>query len=98
MITGAKRAIEQKNVKEVAEISVGGGLKIGKKGILVTSLIVACKVYSQYHKDPSLNITQISSTSISSAIKENKLSIPTEGHSILRSSIATALSSMKEDE
>ena len=98
MITGAKKAIEQKNVKKSAEISVGGGLKIGEKGILATSLLVACKAYSQYHKDPSLDITQISSNSFSTTIKENKLSVPTEGHAILRSSISTALSTMKEDE
>ena len=98
MITGVKKAIKKKNVKESAEISVGGGLNIGKKGILATSLLAACKAYSQYHKDPSLDVTQISSNSISSIIKDNKLSVPIEGRSILRSSISTALSSMKKDE
>lgn len=96
MIRGVKRAIKQKDVEQFTKISVGGGLQIGGKGIVAASLLAACKAYSQYSKTPSANIAKISSDSILSTIENNKMSISRDGHSVLRSSISTALSSVKE--
>ena len=98
MIKGAKKSIQQKNVKQTVKIAVGGGLKAGGKGVLSTSLLAACKAYSQYKKNPSSNISKISYASVSSTIKSTKSSMPREGRSVLRSSISTALISLGKNE
>lgn len=93
--------MQQKNVKQTVEIVIGGGLKYSGKGVLSTSLLAACKAYSQYKSNPSANISKISYSSVSSTIKSSKFSMPREGRSVLRSSISIALSSLgkmeKED-
>ena len=91
MIKGAKKSIQQKNVKQTVKIAVGVGLKSGGKGVLATLLLAASKAYNQYKSNPSPNISKISYSSVSST---SKSSMPREGRSVLRSSISTALSSL----
>ena len=98
MIKGAKKSIKQKNVKQTVKIAVGGGLKASGKNVLSTSLLAACKAYSQYKSDPKLDISKISYSSVSSTIKSTNSSMPKEGRSVLRSSISTALNSLEKNE
>ena len=97
MIRGTRRAIKQKDIEQSTKISIGGGLQIGGKSIIAASLLAACKAYSQYKKTPSTGIDQISSDSALSTIENNTMSVSRDGLSVLRSSISTALSSVKKD-
>lgn len=98
MIQGAKKSIQQKNVKQTVKIAVGGGLKASGKGVLFTSLLAASKAYSQYKTSTKPDISKISYKSVSSTIKSTNLSMSREGRSVIRSSISIALSSLKKNE
>lgn len=93
IIRSTKKSIKSNAYRKAAQSAIGGGLKASGSGVLAVSVFAGIRAYNKVKTGKKSDIQQITSRAINQTIKSQKLNIPKEGRTILRSSINTALTS-----
>ena len=96
IINNTKKSIQEKKYHKAAQSAIGGGLIASGSGVLAASVFAGIRAYNKVKEGKKVDIQRITRNAINHTIKSQKLKIPKEGRSILRSSISAILTPKKK--